>query len=222
MLHILVIEDGSNVSNLLQKCAQKTHSDLKITYRFSGRAALEEITHHHFPDIIVMDINLVNISPLEVISQLKQKYPEIKILMQIEREDINLIISTIEAGASGYFISSQTPINDIVNIIEIVYDDGALMTQNVATNILHKFDTGIPIPVNTETDNNNFNLTDKEKELLKDLAEGLLYKDIAAKHNISIPTVNHHIRNIYKKMHVKSRAQAVAISMRNNKDSSKE
>lgn len=222
MLHILVIEDESNVSNLLQKCAQETHSNLKITYRFSGKVALEEITHHHFPDIIVMDINLVNISPLEVISQLKQKYPEIKILMQIDREDINLIISTIEAGASAYFIPSETPVQDIIHIIETVYDDGALITQNVATNILHKFDTGTPIPINTETDSNNFNLTDKEKELLKDLAEGLLYKDIAAKHNISIPTVNHHIRNIYKKMHVKSRAQAVALSMRNNKDTAKE
>ncbi len=219
MLHILVIEDGSNVSDLLRRCVEETHGNLKIVYTFSGKSVPEEINHHHFPDIIVMDINLSDISPLDVIQKLKNKYPDVKILMQAEKEDINLIISSIEAGASSYFIPSETPIHDIVNVIETVYNNGAVITQNVATKILHKFDSELPVP---ELDNNDFNLTDKEKELLKDLAEGLLYKDIALKRNISIFTVKHHIRNIYKKMHVKSRAQAVALSLRNNKDSSKE
>lgn len=153
------------------------------------------------PDVVIMDINLPGMSGVECVRQLKTALPQLQFMMFTVFESSAQIFEALEAGASGYLLKRSSPAKIIEAVLEIKAG-GAPMSTEIARKVVASFQKPA---LSKETDV----LTSREKEILDQLAKGLLYKEIAANLNISTGTVRQHIHNIYEKMHVQNRTEAL-------------
>jgi DNA-binding NarL/FixJ family response regulator len=159
------------------------------------------------PDVVLMDIQMPGINGIEAVKILREKYPDLKILMQTIFEESDKIFQSILAGASGYILKNTSP-SRILEFIKETYDGGAPMSPSVATKVLKM------VGQQLVEKNDSFNLSDREKEILSCLVKGMSYKLIASACFISIDTVRGHIRNIYDKLHVHSKGEAIATAIK--------
>ncbi len=156
------------------------------------------------PDVVLMDIDMPGISGIEAVQIIKKQFPHIQIVMQTVFEDDDKIFAAISAGASGYLLK-KTPPAKILDSIKEAMEGGSPLTPTVATRVLQMFQKqNGPVPAEF------INLSERESEVLKHLITGDSYKMIAAACYISIDTVKSHIKNIYQKLHVNSKSEAVA------------
>lgn len=158
------------------------------------------------PDVVLMDIDMPNVNGIEGLKILRTQFPDLKILMQTVFEDDEKIFSCIQAGADGYILKKATP-QDLIKGIEDIMNGGAAMTPSVARQVLRY--------VNTKENKSSqlqeeFKLTERETEILGHLVKGMSYKMIADQCNVSLATINTHIRHIYEKLQVNSGTEAVA------------
>lgn len=160
------------------------------------------------PDVVLMDIQMPGISGIEAVGLIREKYPDLKILMQTIFEENEKIFQSILAGASGYILKNTSPTR-ILDFIKETYEGGAPMSPSIATKVLKMVAINAPSPRT-----NIFNLSEREKEILSCLVNGMSYKLIANACFISIDTVRGHIRNIYEKLHVHSKSEAVAAAIK--------
>ena len=160
------------------------------------------------PDVILMDIEMPGISGIEAVRMVKEKFPQVKILMETIFEDDDKIFQSICNGAEGYIIKN-TPPGEMLDAIKEIHDGGAPMTPAIALKVMHMFRQNL-----SSTTGNIFNLSAREKEVLKCLVEGMSYKMVADKCFISIETVRGHIKNIYEKLHVHSKSEAVVKAIK--------
>lgn len=166
------------------------------------------------PDVILMDIEMPGVTGIEAVSEIKNAYPKVSILMQTIFDDEALIFDALKAGASGYLLKKGTP-EKVIEGVREAYQGGAPMSPAIATKVLSFFRN---MPVTTEAKEKNikadYGLTARQKEILSELVDGKSYKMIAASMNISYNTVNTHIRHVYEKLHVHSLGEAVAKALR--------
>jgi DNA-binding NarL/FixJ family response regulator len=155
------------------------------------------------PDIVLMDIDLPNITGIEGVRTIKSVFEKIQILMFTVFEDDEKIFAAIRAGASGYLLK-KTPSAEIIEAVKELHDGGAPMSPSIARKVLQAFQS---TPYESL---NEYALTAREKEILFSLVDGLSYKKIGEKYFISLSTIRTHISNIYGKLHVHSKSQAVA------------
>lgn len=160
------------------------------------------------PDVVLMDIQMPGINGIEAVKILREKFTDLKILMQTIFEDNDRIFQSILAGASGYILKNTSPAR-ILDFIKETYDGGAPMSPLVASKVLK-----LVAQQGIASKTNNFNLTEREKEILSCLVKGMSYKLIADACYISIDTVRGHIRNIYEKLHVHSKGEAIAAALK--------
>lgn len=160
------------------------------------------------PHVVLMDIQMPGTTGIEGVKIIKKKFPEIKIIMQTVVEDDDKIFQSICNGASGYLLKNTTPAR-LLQAIEEVNEGGAPMTPSIAQKVLEKFRKQSPASFNEL-----HQLSDREQEILGCLVEGMSYKMIASSCKISIDTVRFHIRNIYEKLHVSSKSEAVIKAMK--------
>lgn len=160
------------------------------------------------PDVVLMDIEMPNVNGIEGVKKIKKAFPEIVILMQTVFEDDENLFESIKAGASGYLLKKTNPENIIDAILEVV-NGGAPMTPSIASRVLKYFQ-------NSPAVSNTYSLTEKERKILSLLVDGLSYKMIAVRENISFHTVNSHVRKIYEKLHVHSLGEAVSKALKEN------
>jgi DNA-binding NarL/FixJ family response regulator len=154
-------------------------------------------------EVVIMDIEIPPQSGIEAVKTIRKDNTEIPIIMFTVFEDSTKIFDSICAGANGYLLKKTDP-EKLIQSIEEVKHGGAPMSPSIARKVLEKFQD---IPQLSATD---YELTQREKEILKLLTKGLSYKMIAAECNISFETVRTHIKNIYFKLHVASSTEAVA------------
>jgi DNA-binding NarL/FixJ family response regulator len=156
------------------------------------------------PQVVLMDINLPGISGVEAVRRLKPTLPTTQFVMLTVYEDADHIYNALAAGATGYLLK-QTPREELLGALEEVHRGGSPMTSNIARKVVQSF-RQTPPSAAPESEG----LSPREQEVLDLLARGYLYKEIAERLNISVPTVNTYVRRMYEKLHVRSRAQAVA------------
>lgn len=206
MLHVFIVEDEPVIGRHLKSSVENNHTEARL---FSlGGELLKELSGGNLPDIILMDINLPDITGIELTKVIKEKYPNIEIIMQTVNEENNIIISAIEAGASGYLLKTSTP-DEVRQAIDTVMAGGSFLTGKIARKILQR----IKVAENTNAIS-KFGLTQREKDILDELVRGAKNKEIAAKHNITTHTVNMHLRSVYVKMQVNSRSEAVSKALK--------
>ncbi len=155
-----------------------------------------------------MDIEMPGISGIEGVKLVKENFPDMKILMETIFEDDAKIFDSICAGAEGYILKNTAPV-EILSAIKEIYEGGSPMTPTIANRVLKMVKSQ-----RASDSKNQFNLTDREKEILSCLVEGMSYKLISDACTISIDTVNVHIKNIYKKLQVHSKSEAVAKAIK--------
>jgi len=160
------------------------------------------------PDVVLMDIEMPGISGIDAVKLAKEKFPEVKILMETVFDDNDKIFNSICNGAEGYILKNTSPVQILTSIREI-YEGGAPMTPSIASKVLKMFKTRP-----AENTSEEFNLTEREREILKCLVDGMSYKRVGDTCFISIDTVSGHVKNIYKKLQVHSKSEAVAKAIK--------
>ncbi len=160
------------------------------------------------PDVVLMDIDMPGKTGIEATKEIRAAYPELPILMQTVFEEDAKIFDAVCAGANGYILKHTSPVK-LLESIKDVYEGGAPMTPSIATKVL-KFFSNKPAALPTE----DFQLSEREKDILHNLTNGLSYKMIAEKCFISYETVHSHIKKIYKKLQVNSVSEAVSIAIK--------
>jgi len=206
-IKVAIFEDNSSLRNGLYQLINGSEG-FTCVGAFEDCLNLLKNIEDTKPDVVLMDIQIPGINGIEAVRMLREKYPNLKILMQTIFEDNEKIFNSILAGASGYILKNTSPAR-FLEFIKETYEGGAPMSPSVATKVL-KMMAEQSAFAKTE----NFDLSEREKEILSCLVKGMSYKLIADACFISIDTVRGHIRNIYEKLHVHSKGEAVAKAIK--------
>jgi DNA-binding NarL/FixJ family response regulator len=207
MIRVAIFEDNDSLRNGLFQLIDGSEG-LSCVGAYPDCSDLIENIEATNPDVVLMDIEMPGINGIEGVKILREKFPEIKILMQTIFGENEKIFASICAGASGYILKN-TPTSRILEAIKETFEGGAPMSPSIATKVLKM----VQQP-NGNVKHETFNLSEREKEILSCLVKGMSYKLIADSCFISIDTVRGHIRNIYEKLHVHSKGEAVAKAIK--------
>ena len=202
MIKVGIVEDNPTLRSSLESLFNRTEG-MRCAVSLNNLLNVVSEVGSALPDIILMDIGLPNISGIEGVRTVKTHFPKIQVIMFTVFDDDDNIFDAIRAGASGYLLK-RTPPEEIVQAIRDLYQGGAPMSASIARRVLQSFQATPP------TIHQDYQLTVRENEILYSLVDGLSYKKIADKYCVSISTVRTHICNIYSKLHVNSKAEAVA------------
>jgi DNA-binding NarL/FixJ family response regulator len=199
---VAIVEDDSQARKILAGWINRA-SGFRLAGEWGDAESALDLLPQKAPNVVLMDINLPGISGVDAVKRLKPLLPATQFVMLTVYEDADHIYNALAAGASGYLLK-QTPRQELLSAVEDVHRGGSPMTSNIARKVVQSFrQTAAPVPPGEE-------LSPREQEVLDLLARGYLYKEIAERLNISVPTVNTYVRRMYEKLHVRSRAQAVA------------
>ncbi|POY35555.1 DNA-binding response regulator [Solitalea longa] len=203
-MKISIVEDNKTYADVMRQVIEQTGSfNWQCTYR-SGEDALVNIKDN-LPDILIVDISLPGITGIQLISELKKKYPDIRFLVCSIHDDDDSIFSALKNGADGYILK-DSGIDDILNALNDLIKGGAPMSPYIARKVIGSFHRPI------ETDTAEQLLTQREREILEFTATGLSYKEIADKLHLSNLTIKKHMRNIYSKLEVQNKIEALKKS----------
>lgn len=202
-----IVEDNKKIRDLIQRYLDMQDELSCPVAVDSVEEMMDYLEEHQKPNVILMDIQLPGMSGIKGIGLIKEKYPEIEIIMLTVYHDSHKIFNALRAGASGYLLK-HTSLPEIKEAILKLLDGGAPMSPQIARKVINHFQENAP------KENPESNLTPREHDIVNGLVDGLSYKMIADRYDISIDTVRAHIRNIYKKLHVNSKAEVIAKSLK--------
>lgn len=158
------------------------------------------------PDVVLMDIDMPRMTGIEGVKLIRKNNADVKIIMLTVFDDNKNVFDAIRCGANGYLLKKIAP-TALVEAIKDVYAGGAPMNAAIATQVLRMF-------ASMSSEGPDYNLSEREKEVLRSLVDGNSYKMVAAELGVSIDTVRTHIRAIYEKLHVNSKSEAVAKALK--------
>lgn len=206
-IRVAIFEDNRNLRESLFNLLE-TSDQFTCVGAFANCERVVENIEETQPDVILMDIEMPLVNGIEAVRLIREKYPDVKILMETIFEEDEKIFQSICNGAQGYILKN-TPPEEILDAIREIYEGGAPMSPIIASKVLRMFKFNL-----SNQKDSSFNLSSREKEILKCLVEGMSYKMIADTCFISADTVNGHIKNIYKKLQVHSKGEAVAKAIK--------
>jgi DNA-binding NarL/FixJ family response regulator len=200
-INVAIVEDIDDIREGLAGLINRAEGFRCIAQYSCAEAALEELPDLE-PDVVLMDIGLPKMSGIECIRHLKAQSPQMQIMMLTIYEDDEKIYASLVAGATGYVLK-KTPPAKLLEAIQDLHNGGSPMSSQIARKVVQTFQQ-MQKPTQPTA-----NLSKREQEILSYLAKGLLYKEIASHLSISVETVRTHLRNIYEKLHVRNRTEAV-------------
>ncbi len=214
MKYLAIVDDKRTIRLSLQ---QRLSADGAYEVLFTAENGLDflekmvEARKSVLPDLVLMDIDMPVMDGIEAVAQAKDRYPAIKILMLTVFDDDDKIFNAIKAGANGYLLKEEPleKIKDAIN--DLIEDKGAPMSPSIARKTLHLLMQARLEGFTTAESQEAYNLSQREKSVLELLVEGLEYKEIGARMEVSPNTIRNHIVNIYRKLHVSSKAQAIRV-----------
>jgi len=203
--NISIVEDNDKLRATLAKMIDRTEGFHCVSHYGSAEAALENLPVIK-PDVVLMDINLPGINGVECVRKLKVILPKTLVMMLTVYEDTENIFNALAAGASGYMLK-RTPAKELIEAIHEVLRGGSPMTTHIARKVVMSFQKS---PTAQQAADELSKLSEREQQVLDLLAQGLIYKEIADKLEISYESVHTYIRRIYEKLQVRTRTEAVA------------
>ena len=212
MIKLALVDD--NVF-LLKAVAEKLSFFEDLSCKFTanhGADLLLKLEKNHNVDLILMDIEMPKMNGIEATEIVKQKYPHIKIIMLTVFDNDENIFKSIKAGADGYLLKEVNPQDLHQGILETL-NGGATMTPSIALKTLKLFRNPIEFGSTTSEE---FNLSTREIEVLEQLSKGLKYQNIAENLILSVGTIRKHVENIYKKLQVHNKIEAIQKAKNQN------
>ncbi len=212
ILSVWIVEDDSRYRESITLLLDETH-DMECTNTFNSIQNLLDVLRNagkqKHPDVLLLDIHLPDKTGIAALPDIREIAPELQVVILTIAEDTSLIYNAFRNGANGYLIK-DTPVDQLLQAIREASRGSTLMPPTVAEKVLEYFQKEQP----ETSESDSYGLTDREKEVLQQMVEGLSQKEIAAKLNISPHTANSHIQNIYRKLQVNSGIKAVAKAVR--------
>lgn len=204
IIHVAIVEDDDEIRQTLALIINGTPGYFCRHTFVDAESAIKELPNLYV-NVVLMDIELPGITGIEATKKLKPSLAETDFIMLTIMQDETSIFNSLCAGASGYLLK-DTPPSELLQSIKEVFKGGSPMSTNIARKVILSFQkTTPPSP-----------LSNRETEILKLLCDGMNYRSIAEKIFLSSHTVKSHIKNIYKKLHVNSRAEAVKKAIKDN------
>ena len=209
MICVFIVDDHPVVIEGIQSLLQNERGIEWAGHAMNAASCLGYFVNNT-ADVLLMDISMPGMDGVELCAVMKEKYPGIMILGLSTFNQGLYIKKMVENGASGYILKNTSPAR-LLEFIKETYEGGAPMSPSVATKVLKMVSEK-----SVSAKPSNFNLSEREKEVLACLVEGMSYKMIADACFISLDTVRSHIKNIYEKLHVHSKGEAVAKAIKSN------
>lgn len=206
MTKIGIIEDNNALRKSVRLLLESSGAYEVVLSEASCNGILEKLTTAQ-PQLMLMDIDMPGMNGIEGVRLIRQHYPAINIVMFTVFEDDEKIFQSLMAGAVGYILKKM-PARKILDALQEVKDGGAPMSPAIARQVIQMV-TG-----NRKAAHQQFNLSQREVEILQGLVKGHSYKTLAQELHISSETVRSHLKNIYSKLHVHSKTEAVAVALK--------
>lgn len=204
MITVVVVEDNDSIREGLKILIDGTEG-YKCLDAFSRAEPMLKTIKKLIPDVLLMDLGLPGMGGIEAIKKVKTLLPESTIIVLTIYEENDLVFDALCAGASGYLVK-KTPPSKLLEAIKDAHEGGSPMSSHIARKVIAFFQVKKTVSPHNDS---KYDLTAREKEILKRLVEGRNFKSIADSLYISLDTVRFHFRNIYKKLHVHSKSEAV-------------
>lgn len=201
MITIAVVEDNVQFRNGLESIIQSQNDMVLAGSYESAEKALNALPDNP-TDIVISDINLPGMRGTNLIMHLKDKMPHTQFMVCSIHDDDDTIFEAMKYGASGYILKNPVTADEIIKAIHDLYNGGSPMSPFIARKVISSFQKPT---VSSESSL----LSVREKEVLEFLAKGLLYKEIADKLGVSHETIKKHLKNIYQKLHVQNKIEAL-------------
>jgi DNA-binding NarL/FixJ family response regulator len=201
---LVIYEDNARLRQSLELLLGDD-SGFKVVGSFSNCVKVKQQMEELLPQLVIMDIDMPGMNGIEGVKEIKNEFPDIKVVMYTVFDDDNRIFDCICGGADGYMLKNTSPVKLIQSLQELA-EGGAPMSPFVAQKVFNFFRNNKPAQ-------DTFNLTPREKEILELLVRGNSYKMIADKSHVSVDTVKKHLQNIYHKLHVNCGTEAVAKAL---------
>jgi DNA-binding NarL/FixJ family response regulator len=198
---IAIVEDDASLRGILTEIVTASPSWKLVNTYSNAESALEGLSAN-CPEVVLMDIQLPGMSGIECVSKLKAVHPAVLVLMVTVYDNNERIFDALAAGASGYLLKRDAPAK-LLEALDDLLAGGSPMSGAIARKVVQHFHKAPP------SRNKDHNLTPRETQILELLAKGSLYKEIAWDLGIGFETVRSHIDNIYNKLHVRTRTEAV-------------
>lgn len=204
MINVTVFEDYADMRQILSALIESSE-DFRLAGAYPNAVDVLAIVKKQKPDVVLMDLQMPGLSGIEATRLIKNHFPNVQVLVQTVFDDNERVFAAICMGASGYILKS-TPAEKILEAIADTYSGGSPMTPHIARKVLTMLSSqNISLQPRQEYQP----LSDREKEILGYLTQGMSYKMIADVASISYTTVNSHLKKIYEKLHVHSATEAV-------------
>ncbi len=212
-IKIGIVDDNSFLIKMIEEKLSFFEALNVKFFAINGAEALQKLEHNHNIDLILMDIEMPGLNGIEATEIIKNKYPHIKIIMLTVFDNDENIFSAIKAGADGYLLK-EINAKDLYGGILETLNGGAAMNPSIAMKTLKLLRN--PIDINNIEEQEGITLTPREIDVLEQLSKGLSYNLIADNLILSVGTVRKHIENIYKKLQVHNKLEAVQKAKKNN------
>ena len=201
MIRIVIIEDNPEFRRALEAVV-KREEDMKLLFSFPDAEKAYTTLVTTVPDVAIVDISLPGMSGIELIEKVKQQTPSIQFLVCSIHDDTETLYEAFQKGATGYLLKEPVSVAKVKEAIRDIHNGGSPMSPYVARKIIEAYQK-------PSIEDDVFELTAREKYVLELLAKGLTYKQMGISLFVSPETVRKHVKNIYSKLHVQNKIEAV-------------